>query len=58
MTETAKIVCAAICLGMFVLTTVSAYIEVQVKLKDDIAISPIYWIVPGIWAAAFYIFSH
>ena len=58
MNETFKIIWAAICLGMFVLATIAAYAEISLRKEDGKPIKPIYWFMPGFWAAAFYIFSH
>ena len=58
MNETFKTIWAALCLGMFVLTTIAAYAEISVRKTDGKGIKPAYWIIPGLWAAAFYIFTH
>lgn len=49
---------SSILLGLFVLTTIAAYTEINYNLKSGIGTKPSTWTVPAILAAMFWFTLH
>lgn len=45
-------------LGFFVLTTIAGFVDIAYNIKHNKPIKPYVWVIPAIFASAFWFLSH